>query len=127
MAGTGALKTIREKTAICRTYRFEAAHFLPNVHREHKCRRMHGHNYRVDIWVAGPVEATGFVMDFFDLDEVVSPLVRNLDHRVLNEVLGLENPTAELIAAWFFERLKCAGITAVRVYETDDCFAEVWT
>ena len=113
-----------ENTAICRSYRFEAAHFLPNVHDGHKCRRMHGHNYRVDIWVTGPIEPTGFVIDFFDLDELVRPIVKRVDHRVLNEVEGLENPTAEIIAKWFLDRVKSA--TAVRVYETDDCFAEVW-
>ena len=108
---------------IGRTYRFESAHFLPNVPNWHKCKNMHGHNYRVEIVVAGLPDDRGFIMDFAELDESVLPLVKKLDHRLLNEV-GIANPTAENIAQWFYERVKCAK---VRVYETDDCWAEITT
>lgn len=84
---------------------------------------MHGHNYKVDVYVQGELDARGFVLDFFDLDAVMAPLLAKVDHKVLNEVEGLENPTAELIAAWFLERLPMA--CRVRVYETDTCWADV--
>jgi len=106
---------------IGRTYRFEAAHWLPGVPETHKCRRMHGNNYRVDVVINGSIDTRGFVMDFAELDSVVGPLVAACDHRVLNNVVGLENPTVEIIATWFAERIP--GST-VRVYENDCCWAE---
>lgn len=111
------------QTRIGRTYRFESAHFLPSLPDGHKCKNLHGHNYRVEIVVRGALDARGFVKDFAEIDDEIMPLVRTLDHRLLNEVEGLDNPTAEVIAAWFFRRIQdCAS---VRVYENDDCWAEV--
>jgi len=108
---------------IGRTYRFEAAHRLPLVPEGHKCRNLHGHNYRVSIVVRGALDTRGFVKDFAEIDEVVNPLLALLDHRLLNNVNGLENPTAEIIANWFFNRIP--GCERVRVYENDECWAEV--
>lgn len=122
-------------TTITRRYRFEAAHFLPNVPEGHKCKRMHGHNYCIEVELSGPVgTSSGFICDFFDLDLSVAPMVKECDHRVLNDVLGLENPTAELIGQWFLngirDRLRFAGalfdVRSVRVFETDDCWATVY-
>lgn len=110
-------------TRVGRTYRFEAAHRLPLLPVNHKCHNMHGHNYRVSLTVCGLVDKRGFVMDFAELDALVMPLIARLDHKVLNEVEGLENPTAEVIATWFFERV--TNCERVRVYENDDCWAEV--
>jgi 6-pyruvoyltetrahydropterin/6-carboxytetrahydropterin synthase len=84
---------------------------------------MHGHNYRVAIVVGGALDSRGFLRDFAEIDADVAPLIKKVDHRVLNDIEGLENPTAEIIAAWFFCRV--AGCECVRVYETDDCWAEV--
>ncbi|MBO0764772.1 MAG: 6-carboxytetrahydropterin synthase QueD [Hyphomicrobiaceae bacterium] len=110
------------ETRIGRTYRFEAAHYLPLLPGGHKCRNMHGHNYRVDVVVRGPLDRRGFVADFAEIDAKVLVLIRKLDHRVLNEVEGLENPTAELIAGWLLERLpQCES---VRVWENDDSWAQ---
>ena len=108
---------------IGRTYRFEAAHYLPCVPEGHKCKKLHGHNYRIEITVQGTLDARGFVMDFADIDLTVMPLLSIVDHRLLNEVPGLENPTAEIIAAWFLARID--NCTKVRVYENDDSWAEV--
>jgi 6-pyruvoyltetrahydropterin/6-carboxytetrahydropterin synthase len=83
---------------------------------------MHGHSYRVDVVVKGPLDRRGFVADFAEIDAQVLPLLGKLDHRVLNDVEGLENPTAELIAAWLLKRLPACE--SVRVWETDDCWAE---
>jgi 6-pyruvoyltetrahydropterin/6-carboxytetrahydropterin synthase len=104
-----------------RSYRFEAAHFLPRVPPGHKCARMHGHSYRVDVAIEGPIDAErGWVMDFADIDEQVAPLVRALDHQVLNELDGLGNPTSELLAKWLWRQLapRLAGLAEVAVSET---------
>jgi 6-pyruvoyltetrahydropterin/6-carboxytetrahydropterin synthase len=88
-----------------RSYRFEAAHSLPRVPPGHKCARMHGHSYQIEVAIEGEVDAErGWVMDFADIDERVAPLVRQLDHQVLNEIEGLTNPTSELLAQWLWHR-----------------------
>lgn len=112
---------------ISQAFRFEAAHRLPNVPQTHRCHRMHGHSYRIEILLNGPVDShTGFVVDFFDIEEAFGPLLSTLDHQCLNEVPGLENPTAENIAIWIWDRTKprLAQLTSVKVYETSDCWAE---
>ncbi len=100
------------QTRICRTYRFELAHHLPLLPEGHRCRNLHGHNYRVDIVLRGALDPRGFVKDFAEIDAEVMPLIKKLDHRLLNEVEGLENPTAEIISAWFFQRVE--GCESVR-------------
>jgi len=110
-------------TRIARSYNFESAHFLPRVPEGHRCRRLHGHNYRVEVTFLAELDARGFVKDFAEIDEAVAPLVALVDHRVLNDIAGLDNPTAEIIAAWFLARI--AGCASVRVYENDYSWAEV--
>lgn len=91
---------------LAREFSFESAHFLPNVPDGHKCGRMHGHSYTVEVQVHGAVdEHTGFVQDFGDLSAAFAPIVKQLDHRLLNEIDGLENPTSEHLARWMWERL----------------------
>ncbi|MGC1108281.1 MAG: 6-carboxytetrahydropterin synthase QueD [Methylovirgula sp.] len=112
---------------ITQTFSFEAAHFLPNVGPTHRCRAMHGHSYRVELKLEGTVDPkTGFVVDFFVIEQAVEPLRAMLDHHCLNEIEGLENPTAENIAVWLYARIKktLPQLAAVTVYETRDCFAE---
>jgi len=116
-------KSAKLTTRIGRTYRFESAHHLPHLPDGHKCKNLHGHNYRVEIVKQGTHDARGFVADFAEIDAEIAPLLKTVDHRLLNEVPGLENPTAEVIAAWFFERI--ADCESVRVWENDDCWAEV--
>lgn len=103
-------------TRLERTYRFEAAHFLPRVPPGHKCARMHGHSYTVDVILEGTVDAElGWLLDFGDLDAIVMPLVDELDHRVLNEIEGLANPTSELLSLWFWKRLRPTLPTLVEI------------
>jgi 6-pyruvoyltetrahydropterin/6-carboxytetrahydropterin synthase len=100
---------------------FEAAHRLPNVPEAHKCARLHGHSFRVEVHVAGPVDpATGWVLDFAEVRAACEPLRATLDHHYLNEVDGLENPTSEVLAQWIWTRLWPAlpGLAEVVVRET---------
>jgi len=99
----------------------EAAHFLPNVPVGHKCRRLHGHSFRVEVHVSGPVqEPAGWVQDFAEVSGAFKPLFEQLDHHCLNDIPGLENPTSENLARWIWQRLKPAlpGLAKVVVHET---------
>jgi 6-pyruvoyltetrahydropterin/6-carboxytetrahydropterin synthase len=117
----------RHPMKISQAFRFEAAHRLPNVPEMHRCHRLHGHSYRVELVLSGPIDPrTGFVVDFFEVEAAFAPLLQALDHRCLNEVQGLENPTAEHIAIWIWQRVKAKlpQLAAVKVHETADCWAE---
>lgn len=105
---------------IFREFTFEAAHRLPHVPEGHKCARLHGHSYRVEVHVKGEVgQDTGWVMDFGDLRAAFQPLQEQLDHRYLNEVPGLENPTSEILARWIWDGLVGRlPLSAVQVRET---------
>jgi 6-pyruvoyltetrahydropterin/6-carboxytetrahydropterin synthase len=90
-----------------RTFQFEAAHLLPRLPEGHKCRRLHGHSFQVEIVVAGECDpALGWLMDYADIKAAFTPIWERLDHRYLNEVAGLENPTSEQIAIWIWNQLK---------------------
>ena len=106
---------------IFREFTFEAAHRLPAVPPEHKCARLHGHSFRVEVRVRGEVGAeSGWVCDFADLRAAFAPVHDALDHRYLNDVEGLENPTSERIAEWIWSRLagELPGLSEVVVRET---------
>lgn len=92
---------------IFKEFTFEAAHRLPHVPEGHKCGRLHGHSFKVEIFVSGPVgEQTGWIIDFADIKDKFAPLQKRLDHYYLNEIEGLENPTSEVLARWIWRRLK---------------------
>lgn len=88
-------------------FTFDSAHFLPHVPEGHKCKAMHGHTYRLVLYLEGElVKDLDWVMDFADLKSIVQPVIDVLDHKVLNEISGLENPTCENIARWLWANLK---------------------
>lgn len=102
-------------------FKFEAAHRLPNVPTDHKCSRLHGHSYQVQIHVRGSVEdQSGWVIDFGNIKDACKPVIDRLDHYYLNEIEGLENPTSERLAAWIWNELASSlpMMSAVQVRET---------
>ena len=106
---------------IFKKFSFDSAHFLPHVPPGHKCQRMHGHTFQVEIHVQGPLQpATGWVMDFADIKQAFKPLLDQLDHRVLNDIPGLENPTSEVLAQWIWGKLKptLPNLSKLIVWET---------
>jgi 6-pyruvoyltetrahydropterin/6-carboxytetrahydropterin synthase len=107
---------------LVRTFYFDAAHHLSAAPAGHKCRQLHGHSYRVDIHIAGPVdEQYGWLMDFGDLKRVVDPIIDSLDHSNLDEIDGLENSTAELLSKYLWDRIRpqVPILSAVVVWESD--------
>ncbi len=113
------------RTEISRVFYVEAAHRLPNVAEGHKCGRLHGHSYRITLHIEGEVDPhTGWIMDFGEVDDAWKPIHEALDHRFLNEVEGLQNPTSEVLARWVMERVKLpkGRVAAVTISET--CTAE---
>lgn len=108
---------------LIREYRFEAAHWLPAVPAGHKCARLHGHSYIIALTLRGEVDAaTGWLIDFGVIDERVTPILARLDHRCLNEIPGLANPTSELLADWLWRELhpSLPSLAALSVAETPD-------
>ena len=109
---------------LVKDFRFEAAHYLPNVDAGHKCRRMHGHSFRGEVAVRGPIDPrVGWLIDFADLKQVIDPVVVRLDHYLLNEIEGLENPTSERIAVWMWQQLAPSLPQLTRVTIEESCMS----
>lgn len=108
---------------LTKEYRFEAAHRLPRVPEGHKCARVHGHSYKIELSVRGPVDPeTGWLIDFGIIDDAWAPLHARFDHRSLNDVSGLDNPTSENLAIYIWNALRpgVPQLSAVTVWETFD-------
>lgn len=113
-AASGVVRLIREFT-------FEAAHRLPQAPADHKCARLHGHSFRVEVVCEGEVDPRrGWLLDFAEIKDAFAPLHERLDHHYLNDVDGLENPTAETLARWIWVRLKprLSLLSQINVAET---------
>ena len=113
------------KTLIFKDFTFEAAHKLPRVPEGHKCGRLHGHSYKVRIFISGDVDDhSGWVIDFDEIKKAWKPLGDILDHNYLNDIEGLENPTCEVLAEFIFNFMNNSlNVSQVEVMETCTCGA----
>jgi 6-pyruvoyltetrahydropterin/6-carboxytetrahydropterin synthase len=116
---------------IAKIFDFDAAHFLPLVPEGHKCRRMHGHTYRAEVRISvadeSALDPRGMICDYAEIAAAWAPIHDLLDHRTLNDVPGLENPTTEVLAPWILRRLLrlcMVGDVSVRVYESASTWCE---
>jgi 6-pyruvoyltetrahydropterin/6-carboxytetrahydropterin synthase len=106
---------------IIKDFRFEAAQTLPNLPSTHKCTKMHGHSFKVEIAIEGEVDPhIGWVYDHAEISRAMKPLLDQLDHGYLNEIEGLENPTIENMAAWLWRKLapQLPGLCEITIHET---------
>jgi 6-pyruvoyltetrahydropterin/6-carboxytetrahydropterin synthase len=107
---------------IYKEFTFEAAHLLPEVPAEHKCRRLHGHSFRVEVHVGGELDPRlGWIMDYADIKTAVKPVLARLDHYYLNDIPGLANPTSENIARWLWQQLKPVLPQLCRIVVKETC------
>jgi 6-pyruvoyltetrahydropterin/6-carboxytetrahydropterin synthase len=116
-----------ELCRIGKEYHFSAAHWLPEVKDGHPCKRMHGHNYVVEVELRNEISGNGFCghLDFYEIDAQVKPVIDRLDHRVINDFIT--NPTAENIALYFLAEInkERSIFYSVKVWETPKCWAMV--
>lgn len=110
------------RVELAKEFSFEAAHRLPHVPPGHKCARLHGHSFKVEVKLEGEVDPrTGWLVDYGVITEAFAPLRERLDHNYMNEIEGLENPTSEHLAAWVWERLKPRLPALVEVIVRETC------
>ncbi|MDB5007441.1 MAG: 6-carboxytetrahydropterin synthase QueD [Mucilaginibacter sp.] len=101
---------------------FDSAHFLPHVPIGHKCQNVHGHTYTLTIFIEGaPPAYEGWVIDYGDLKKIITPVIDQVDHHLLNDLPGLENPTSEILAIWLWNkiRLLLPALKRIELSETD--------
>lgn len=94
---------------VFKQFSFDSAHFLPNVPDGRRCKEIHGHTYRMVVHLEGELDnKLGWVMDFSEMKKVIAPIVDSIDHKLLNNTPGLENPTCEIITLWLWNKIKPA-------------------
>jgi 6-pyruvoyltetrahydropterin/6-carboxytetrahydropterin synthase len=106
---------------IYKEFSFDSAHFLPNVPDGHKCKNMHGHTYRLRVYVKGEIDPhLGWIMDFKELKDALCGVIDRLDHKLINDIPGLENPTAENITIWIWKQIRplLPQLSKIELYET---------
>jgi 6-pyruvoyltetrahydropterin/6-carboxytetrahydropterin synthase len=106
---------------IFKQFIFDSAHFLPNVPEGHKCKEIHGHTYRLNVYLEGNlVKNLEWVMDFADIKNAIDPIIKSIDHKLINNIPGLENPTCEVISIWLWEKIQplVPLLTKIELHET---------
>lgn len=113
---------------VTKQFDFEAGHYVPD-HPE-RCKYVHGHSYKLFVTLSGPINKDGMVVDFHELNNIVSEFIDKLDHSFLNDIYEL--PTAEIMAADLFQRIETKMVhfkgvhcEEVKLYETSKCCATV--
>ncbi|OYZ11011.1 MAG: 6-carboxytetrahydropterin synthase QueD [Bdellovibrio sp. 28-41-41] len=108
---------------IKKSFAIESARFLPNLPASHPCAHTHGHSFKITLRLRGPINAKiGWLVDYNDIAKTAAPLIKKIDHKLLNDVPGLKNPTTENITVWLFEKLKpvMPELVQVIIQETSD-------
>ena len=106
---------------IYKSFSFDSAHYLPRVPAGHKCGGMHGHTYTLKVFISGvPEPHSGWILDYTDLKKEINPLIDMLDHKILNDIPGLENPTSEQVSIWLWDKIKPVfpGLIRIELNET---------
>ena len=106
---------------IFKQFTFDSAHFLPQVPDGHKCKEIHGHTYHLTVYIDGDlVDKLNWVMDFADIKDIIDPIIKRIDHKLLNNIPGLENPTCEAIAIWIWNEIKpdLPALNKIKLNET---------
>lgn len=106
---------------IFKEFTFDSAHFLPNVPDGHKCKNMHGHTYRLTVFFEGQlVKDLEWVVDFAEVKKIINPIINQIDHKLINDIEGLENPTCERVAVWLWNKIKpkMPQLTEIKLNET---------
>ncbi len=109
------------KVTLTKSFTFEAAQYLPSFPEDHKCRKIHGHSFTIEVSISGEVdEQTGIFVDHAEISRAMEPLLAQVDHACLNHIPGLENPTIERLCRWFWNKLMptLPGLCEIRIYET---------
>ena len=112
------------KVALTKTFQIEAAHYLPLLAKSHKCSRMHGHSFQIEVRVEGECDPQlCWLMDYSDIKTAFQPLFDQIDHNCFNDIHGLENPTSEMLAKWIWDRLKPSLPLLTKVIVAETCTA----
>ena len=104
---------------VYKNFNIESARSLPNVPKTHPCYNVHGHSFKIKISVKQKIDkTTGFVIDFQDGSQ---PIIEILDHKYLNDIEDLNNPTSENMCIWIWKKLKPSlpNIYEIEIKETD--------